>query len=492
MSNDDHLVRPDTADVSGRSARGILWSVGTNSLGYAARLASIPVLARLLTPDDYGLVAMVTAVTGLIAVLGTLGLSEAVLQQRHLTQDQASTLFWVNVAAGAALAAITALCSPLLALLYGRPEVAAITAISAIGFAIAGLGVQHQALMLRKLMHRQAALRQIASVLVGVVVAVVAAALGAGYWALVAQPLVQTSVMVVLAWVAVPWRPSRPRRGAGVREMLKFGSGVSTFQVVNYIGRNADNVLIGVSLGATALGLYGRAYAILVAPLQQIYNPVGTVVRPTLAALWPEPDRFRRHYLAALRGLTYLCMPLVAVLAVLSEPVVLTVLGPEWAESASVFRWLAVAGFVQTISFTTGWLFASSGRAWAWARWGLVSRTIDVIAFVIGLQWGITGVAIAYAIAETLLTPIGVWLAVRGTPVRMRDVGGAIWRPVVLAAVGGAVALAVLLLVDAAPWAVMLVGLLAAGGVVAGLALLWPATRRDVRSMKELAARRSA
>lgn len=482
----DYLARPETAGASGRSARGIAWTVGTNGLGYGLRLLSIPVLARLLTPDDYGLFVMVYAVTGLIAVVGTLGLSEAVIQQRELSQEQASTLFWLNVGLGALLAGVTALCGPLLAMLYGREEVAAITAVASLGFVISGLGVQHNALMMRRLMHRQVALRQLVSVVVGIVVAVVAAFLGAGYWALVAQILAQNICLLVLAWTALPWRPGLPRRRSGVRPMLSFGAGVSTFQIVNYVGRNADNVLIGATLGAAPLGLYGRAYSLLTAPLQQIHQPVGLVVRPTLAALWPEPDRFRRHYTAALRGLSYVSLPLVLVLAVLADPVVRTVLGPQWLDSADVFRWLAIVGLLQTVGFTNGWLFASSGRSWAMARWGLLSRSIVVVSFVVGLQWGISGVAAAYAAAELVLTPIGIALARRTTPVTGRDVVGAVWRPALLAVVSGICALAVLLLLPGPAWLVVVVGLLAAGSGFGLMAVAWPAVRRELLAMRRL------
>lgn len=477
------LERPDLTATGGRSARGIAWNVGTNGLAYALRLGSIPILARLLSPDDYGLVAIVTAITGLVAVVGTLGVSEAVIQREKITHAQASTLFWINLAAGFGLMLLAMAGAPLLAAAFGRPEITGITIVSATTFFIAGFGVQHQALMLRRLMHRQVAIRQLVSVAAGIVASVAAALVGAGYWALVVQMVVQSLVGVTLAWVAIPWRPGLPRRRSDIGGMLSFGGGVSSFQILNYLGRNADNVIIGAFLGAAPLGLYTRAYGLLTAPLQQIHTPVSVVMRPTMAALWAEPQRYRHYYLTVLSGLCYLCMPLVLVLAVLADDVVAIMLGDQWAESADVFRWLAVVGFLQTVGYTNGWLYATSGRAWQWARWALVSRPVIIASFFIGIPWGIQGVAAAYAAAELILTPIGIWRAGRDTPVSLGDVLAAVIRPASIAAVMALVALTAASFLSAGPFVTVGVSVCAAGAVGVLLGLLWPNVRREVLGM---------
>ena len=477
------LERPDMAGAGGKSARGIAWNVGLQVVSAVLRLGSLAVLARLLTPDDYGLVAIVTSITGLVAVVGTLGVSEAVIQQARITQAQASTLFWINAAFGLVLMLLAMACAPLLALAFGREELTGITIASATTFLIAGLGVQHQALMMRRLMHRQVALRQLASVVVGIVVAVVAAFAGAGYWALVLQAIVQGVVQVLLSWVALPWRPGLARRRSGVREMLSFGGGVSTFQILNYLGRNADNIIIGFFIGAAPLGVYTRAYGLLTAPLQQIHAPVARVMRPTMGALWVEPERYRKYYLTVLAGLCYVCMPLVLVLAVLADDVVDVMLGDGWAESATVFRWLAVVGLVQTVGYTNGWLYATSGRAWEWARWGLISRPVIIASFFVGIPWGIQGVAAAYAAAEVVLTPIGIWRASRGTPVALRDVLLSVARPAALAVLMAVTALVVSELVDGGSLLTLAAAVPAAGLVGVAAGLLWPTVRRDVLSM---------
>lgn len=459
----------------------MLWTVSGQWGSQVLRLASIVVLARLLTPDDYGLMAMVWAITGFVYTVGSLGLSEAVVQRKDLTHGQTSALFWLNVGLGAVLALLVAASAPLIAAFYGRPELVEITWALSVTFFLGGLMVQHQALMLRRLDFRAVAVRSFLSTVVTTVVSIGVALTGAGYWALVAGQLAGSVTAVLLAWRAVDWTPSRPRRAAGVRELLSFGGGISTFRLLDYAAKNVDNILIGRFLGTAQLGLYTRAYGLLMLPLTQIHGPVANVVRPTMAALWGEPERYRRFYLTALQGLCYAVMPLVVVLAVLATPVVELLLGQQWLESADVFRWLAVAGLLQTVGYTNGWLYASSGRAWAMARWGLVSRPVIILAFIAGLPWGITGVAIAYAASQLVLTPIGIAQAGRGTPVSLRDVLAVCSRPAAVAAAAGTAAGALALLVDDRG---AVLQLLVQGGaavlVAAALVAAWPSARREV------------
>jgi O-antigen/teichoic acid export membrane protein len=477
------LQRPDVTREGGRSARGIVWNVAANGLGYVLRLGSIPILARLLSPDDYGLVAIVTAVTGLLSVIGAMGVTELVINRQKITHLQATMLFWASVLVGVVLTGVTIVGAPLVAAVFSREELTAITIGTAATFLINNLGTVHKALMMRRLQHRAVALRELVSLGAGLVAAVVAALLGAGYWALVIQMLVQSTVATVTALVAVPWRPGLPRRNTGARELVNYGSGASVFNIANYLGRTADNLVIGAFVNASALGLYTRAYGLLTAPLQQVHMPVGRVVTPTLAGLWPQPERYRRYFLTVLSGLCYVCMPVILVLAVLADAVVAVMLGDEWMQAADVFRWLAIVGFLQTVGWTNGWLYATSGQAWRWARWGLFSRSVLIVAFCVGVIWGIEGVAIAYAAVELVLTPLGIRRAGKGTPVSLPDVLRSVVRPAALAVVTALAALATSLLMAAGPVAELLVALGAAALAGAVLVLVWPAMRRELLGM---------
>jgi len=238
-----------------------------------------------------------------------------------------------------------------------------------------------------------------------------ATAFDAGYGALVVQQIVGATCTAVFVWTAVEWRPGRPRRGTGVRPLLKFGAGVSVANIFYYFSGNADNILVGRFLGTGPLGLYSRAYNLFLVPLRQIHGPLGNVVQPVMSAVHGEPDRYRQVYRRTLSGITVVGMPGVVFLAVMSRPVIEVLLGDRWVGAADTFRWLAVAGFLQIVGRTFSWLFTTSGRSRAMAIWAGVTAPLTALAFVCGLHWGISGVAAAYAICQLAFIAPGIWCA---------------------------------------------------------------------------------
>jgi len=265
---------------------------------------------------------------------------------------------------------------------------------------------------------------------ISVAVAIVMALCGTGYWALVAMSIVTAAVATVGYWVACSWRPGRPRRAAGVREMLAFGGYLTGFNTVNYFARNMDNVLIGWRWGPGPLGLYSRAYSILMLPLQQINAPAATVAVPSLSRLQDEPDRYRRAYREVLGKLTLVTAPLVALMTATSGWIIAIVLGPQWHGAAAIFAWLGIAAFVQPVTNTTGWLFITQHRTREFFIWGLIGSAIAVASFVVGLPHGPVGVAAAYAISSLLIgTPCLLWYVGRRGPVSAKDILQACLKP---------------------------------------------------------------
>ena len=340
---------------------------------------------------------------------------------------------------------------------------------------------------------RAIAVRSLVPRLLAGVVAIIAALLGAGYWALVIQQIVGVFFVVVFVWTAIDWRPSWPSRGTGVRPLLRFGAGVSIANILYYFSSNADNILVGRVLGTGPLGLYARAYNLFLVPLRQIHGPLGNVVQPVMSAIVGEPERYRAFYRRMLAAITMVGMPGVVFLAVMSREIIIVVLGARWVGAAEPFRWLAVAGFLQMVSRTFTWLFTTSGRSRAMAIWAGVSAPLVVASFVVGLHWGITGVATAYAIVQTGLILPGIWFAVRGTPVRMSDVADAVWRPAVVAGVVGVAAALVRLALAGSPAVtVLLAGIAVAAVCWACVVLRWPVLRADLLAVKGTLARRNA
>jgi len=484
ISPDDELIDRGSGAVAARAGRGILFTLSSQWLRLVLQVVATIVVARLLSPHDYGVVGMVTALTGFADQLRELGLSDASVQRDRLTRAQLDALFWINSALGVAFAVVFSLGSPLIAAFYHRPELVGITIVLSLNFIAGGLTVQHSALLRRRLRFGRLSLSDLGPMAVSIAVAIVVAKAGGGYWALVAMNLTQGWGRLVVLWVRADWWPRRPRRAAGLRELLSFGMHLSGFNVLNYVTRNLDNVLIGRYRGAIELGLYTRAYSLLMLPLRQLNTPIMRVAVPTLAGLRDQPQRYRSYYRSALVGLSVLGMPAVVVLAVLSREIVVALLGRQYEGAAAIFQLLAIAGVAQVVANTTGWLFVSCGRTKQMMMWGFVSAPVIVASFIIGLPDGAIGVARWYAIATLVLIVPNFWAATRDTPFSMVDVGAAVWRPAVVA--GGVLAASV-----AVHRLTAHDGDAARVGAVFAAALLvwvigvygWPALRRDVVSL---------
>ncbi len=478
------------ANLGARTARGGAVTVISQGFKFAAMMIATVVLARLLRPADYGLVGMVAVVTSFVALFKDLGLSAATVQREEITHAQVSTLFWVNVALSVGVAALTAALAPLVAWFYGEPRLTAITLAYCAGFLFGGLTVQHEALLRRQMRFGALSAAEVAALLSSVAATVLLAWYGAGYWALVGGHLALSLVYLVCIWFACGWWPGPPSRDSGVRSMLAFGGNFTGFSVINHFARNADNILIGRFWGSQQLGLYVKAYQLLLMPLDQINSPITTVAVPALSRLNDAPERYRRAYLRILEKVAMVTMPGIAFMIAVSDWLVLVVLGPQWTEAGRIFAVLGLAALVQPITNTTGWLFITQGRMRHLFQWGLIGSTLIVVSIVAGLPWGTVGVATSYSLVFVgVVTPLLFYFVGRSGPVRATDF-------YVAAAPSFCASLVVLAAVFLfrrwvtvpSPLVGVVVALLIA--LVAALVTLWalPAGRRALRDAREVAA----
>ncbi|MCK4787550.1 MAG: lipopolysaccharide biosynthesis protein [Desulfobacteraceae bacterium] len=415
-------------DLKGRSVRGGAVTMGAQVGKFTLQMTSIIVLARLLTPKDFGLVAMVTAITSFVALFKEMGLSMATVQRAEINHGQISTLFWFNVAVGVLMALFVSGIAPAIAWFYSEPRLLWVTLASSIAFIFGGLTVQHQALLRRQMRFGALAGIDIIAMAVGVSTAIFSAWYGAGYWALVLLPIMVAITIAFGVWVKCGWRPGSPIRGSGVCSMLVFGGNITGFNVVNYFARAFDKILIGRCWGVQQLGLYHRAYRLLLFPLQQINVPISAVAIPALSRLQDESERFRRYYLRAVSLIGFVTMPAVMFMIMMSKPIIRLVLGEQWIDASKIFAILGVSALIQPILNTFGWLFVSTGHANRMLRWGLVACPAIVASFFVGLPYGPVGVATAYTVCVWLLAFPGLWYACKATPVDLRAVVGSLWR----------------------------------------------------------------
>ena len=487
-SDDSHLgVEHLQQGLRGRSVSGALVTLAAQWMRFLLHLGSLAILARLLSPGDFGLIGMVVAVTGLLLTLKDLGLAAATVQRHRLTQAQVSGLFWVNLALSLAAVLLAVALAPLLATFYGEPRLVGITLALSGALVLSGLSVQHRAVLSRQMRFRALAGLELAAQAAGVLVAIVAAWRGAGYWALVLQALTLHAVGTAGSWILCGWRPGPFRRGSGLRPLIRFGGYATGFGIANYVARNLDDVLVGRFFGDAALGLYSRAYGMLMLPLRQINEPISKIAIPVLSRLQDQPERYRRYYLQAVGWVGLATMPLTACLFVLSHEVVAIVLGPQWDRAAELFSILALVALVQPVLNTGGWVFVSLGQTDRWFRWGLISATVTGTAFVIGLAGGVRGVALAYAVAVYSLAVPQTWFTMRRSPMDLLSVARVVARPLVLSLVmGGAAWGARLWALPAAPWRVVAIALAAAAAGGTAVVLIWPALRCEVLRLPSL------
>jgi PST family polysaccharide transporter len=325
---------------------------------------------------------------------------------------------------------------------------------------------------------------------VSVIIAIVLAFRGASYWALVAMYISETLVKAALTMTGANWLPRLPRRGTGIRDMVKFGIDVSGFNLLTYIGRNADNILIGRFLGAAATGIYSKAYSILMMPLIHVNAPLNSVAIPVLSRLQNDEKRYKEFYYRAVAIVAYLTGPLVVLLAVVAEPLVLTVLGRQWREAAEVFQLLAGAALVQPLLYTCGWIWLSMGRTRDLFRWSLITAPATTLSFVAGLPWGVKGVAFCYMVCSILLLPVGLLWAFRGTELRVRQLIRVVWRPYWIASLVFIVSSLGMRYLRTGSPLVDLVSICGVSGAAAiAFALVQPGVRSDVLGIVKLVRR---
>lgn len=380
---------------------------------------SVVILARLLSPDDFGLFAMVMPLTAFVMMFQDMGLAQAVVTSKTITQRQASTLFWVNMALSCVLAAAFAASAPLIAAFYAEPRVTPLIWGLACVVVISGLGAQHLALLNRNMRFGRLAMIDIVAVISGFAAAAIIALWRPGPWALAASVAVTMSLGMAGAWLSSGWRPGAGAPVRDVADMLRLGGGLTGFNLTNFIARNADNVMIGRAAGPLELGLYDRAYKLLLLPLQQINAPISRVMVPVLSRMRDEPERYLAAYSRTVRQILLVALPGVVFLILSAQRLIPFLMGDEWAAAAPIFAWLGVAALHQPLTSTVGWLFISQHRTGEFAKWGLFSAVTCLAAFAAGLPWGALGVAMAYALSDIFVRMPAVWWWVgRRGPVR--------------------------------------------------------------------------
>lgn len=390
-------------NLKGQSLRGGAILIVARAINVFLQIGSTFVLARLVTPHDYGLVAMVAAIVGFAPMLIDLGTTDAAVQKHRITHVEVSALFWFNVALGASLALLLVICSGLIARFYNEPELQKIAIVSSVTFVFAALSCQHHALLRRAMKFRTIATIDIAGNLLSTGIAIGMALAGFGYWALVAKPILSTVFSASGVWWSCRWSPGRPCVTAGVKEMLGFGANITGFTMTDYVGRSVDRIALGYRYGPVQLGYFQNAMYVYDSLLGLVTQPLHSVAVASLTKLRDNLPELKRTWTTALSSVCFYAMVAFSILAVTSEDVVTLFLGRKWTPAAPLLCIFALRGIAHVAERSLGWLHVAAGRSDRWMRWGVASSVVQVIAVFCGLPFGPKGVAIAYAVAIYIL-----------------------------------------------------------------------------------------
>lgn len=476
------------ASIRSRVLTGLAWKVFSQVVRQGSRIVVAIILARLLSPDDYGLAAMVLVFSTLGLIFSDLALGAALVQRKKLTEADRSTMFWTSAVAGSSFMLVGIALSGPIAAFYGEAEVAPLFSALSVSFLITALGTTQRALLERELDFRSLELRQVVATMVGAVVGIVIALRGGGAWAIIAQQIAMSAVSTVLLWIACPWRPRFKFSLTSLRDMGGFSGNVFTTRLLFYTSRNLEKLLIGRFLGPASLGAYAIAYNLMLVPLERIAAPIQDVLFPAFSRMQEDVRRVGALWLRANRLVAAVSLPAMLGLIIVAPDFVVVVLGAKWTSATTVIQILAWVGLLQSLVRLNSSVLQARDRTGVLLRWSILITVANAIAFVIGLQWGIVGVAAAYAISNTLLQPVNTWVTARAVDLTLLDFARAL-NGVAQASV--AVPLVVfplrLVLVDqGVPAAVRLTTLVAVGAVAFIAACTWraPEVLAELRSLR--------
>ena len=428
-------------EIRRRSVQGVVVTFARQFAVRLLQIASMAVLARLLVPSDFGLIAMIVAVTGIGALLSDLALSDVTIRVERITHQQSSNLFWSKVAASGVMAGIVVACAPLVESFYDDDRVTHVAMVLAGSFVLSALGSQHAALLKRTLRFTKLARVDLSAAVASAAISIVGGVAGWGYWSLVAGVLVGNFVTTSLLWIVCDWRPRRPARRVGMRPVYGLAARMTGFNAIGFVALNLPSLFIGRTYGAAAAGQFTRALNLKWLLLNGLWGPIDVVVGPALARLANQHDELRRFYYRVSALLLIAGLPIAFVGVVMPHELIYTLFGPQWDQAGLILQLLSIAVLGHLISHSAGWVFFAISHPSMITWWGMFGWGSMIVGTLVGMHWGINGLALATSLTVLALTLPCLLVSYWRTPLDLRTLTRALVGPLaagVLAA--GAVA----------------------------------------------------
>jgi len=424
------VFRPvaDGSELRRLTLQGAAATLSAAAVSLALRVVPTVVLARLLTPVDFGVVAMVTTFSLLLESFGLNGFTEAVIQREEIDHYTASNLFWINLGGGLVLTIAFAASGSLLSRFYRNPLVVDVTVAVSVAIFIAAAATIHSALLKRAMRFAAISFNEILALAVYGAATILLAWRGWGYWALVAGLVAARLSTTIGAWWLCRWIPSLPHRTGQAASLIRFAAHVYGRFCVRYASQNIDNLLVGWRFSAVALGFYKKAYDLFALTASQLTSPLHNVALAALSRLNQDPARFRRCLINSLSVIAFVGMAVGADLTLVGKDVVRLVLGPGWEQSGRIFTFFGPGIGLMLLSSTTGWIHLSIGRADRWLRWTVLEFAVTTLLFIVALRLGPEGLAMAWSASYWILIIPAFWYAGRPIQLGVSSLVAAVWR----------------------------------------------------------------
>jgi len=387
---------------------GLKWLTVSKMGQQLLQFTTLAILARLLLPEDFGLMTSAMVVIGFINIFRDLGLSAALIQKQHLSDELFSSVFWLSAAIGFTLMILLIVCSPYIADFYNAASLIPILQVLSLSFLFSGISAVQQALLEKQLQFKSISKFELSATFLAAITGITLAILEFGVWSLVMQNLVFTFTIACLFWIRLPKKPKLIFKWKEIRSILNFSTNLAGFNILNYFVRNADYILIQKFLGAQQLGYYSLAYRLMLYPLKNITVVITRVMFPVLAKIQDDNKRFQDIYLRLVNTISLLTFPLMLGLIAVRENFVMAVFGTKWEPVSTLILIFAPLGLIQSIYTPAGIIFQAKGRTDWWFKWGVFTGVLFITAFWVGLNWGIIGVASAYLITNIITFYPGV------------------------------------------------------------------------------------
>ncbi len=382
---------------------GTKWLAFTNIFRQALQIISLILFARFLTPDDFGIYSILMIFVGLLGMFTDMGTSAALIHVQKPSDKLLSSVFYFNVFTGLILFIILTLLAVPVSKFFESPEVKELLPIIAINFIIRSFGVVQKALYEKSMNFKRITIFESIAALSGAVVGIGSAIYGLGVYSLIIQTLIVNIVLVVLMWFSSNWHPSWYFSIKEIKKIWLYTAHLSSFNIINYFARNADNFLIGKFLGSYALGIYSLAYKMMLYPLQNISQVLIRILFPAFSQIQDDNEKFKKAYLRVIFFIALVSFPIMSGLMATADILVDVLFGDKWQGLAVILIILAPVGMMQSIVTTVGSIYMAKGNTKEMFRIGTINAIVTVVFFAIGISFGVEGVAVSYLVANLIM-----------------------------------------------------------------------------------------